>query len=43
VTLGDIINNQVLGRSGQTFIMGNDGPLNTDGSPVSGAPFHAAE
>jgi Rrf2 family iron-sulfur cluster assembly transcriptional regulator len=43
VTLGDIINNHVLGRSGQTFIMGNDGPLNTDGSPVSGAPFHAAE
>ena len=43
VTLGDIINNRVLGRSGQTFIMGNDGPLNTDGSPVSGAPFHAAE
>ena len=43
VTLGDIINNNVLGRSGQTFIMGNDGPLNTDGSPVSGAPFHAAE
>jgi Rrf2 family iron-sulfur cluster assembly transcriptional regulator len=43
VTLGDIINNHVLGRSGQTFIMGNGGPLNTDGSPVSGAPFHAAE
>ena len=43
VTLGDIINNHVLGRSGQTFIMGNDGPLNTDGSPVSGAPFHASE
>ena len=43
VTLGDIINNHVLGRSGQTFIMGNDGPLNTDGSAVSGAPFHAAE
>ena len=43
VTLGDIINNHVLGRSGQTFIMGNHGPLNTDGSPVSGAPFRAAE
>ena len=43
VTLADIINNDVLGRSGQTFIMGGDAPPGKDGESARGGQFHAAE
>ncbi len=43
VTLGDIINNHVLGRSGQSFIMGADAAPNEGGDASRGGQFHAAE
>jgi Rrf2 family iron-sulfur cluster assembly transcriptional regulator len=43
VTLGDINNNDVLGRSGQSFIMGADAAPNEDGDASRGGQIHAAE
>ena len=43
VTLGDIINNQVLGRSGQSFIMGADAAPHEGGDATRGGQVHAAE
>jgi len=43
VTLGDIINNQILGRSGQAFIMGSDASLLNDKAKASDGQIHAAE
>lgn len=43
VTLGDIINSHVLGRSGQSFIMGGEAAPTEDSDATSGGQFHAAE
>ena len=43
VTLGDIINSHVLGRSGQSFIMGGEAAPTEGRETIRGGQVHAAE